>query len=392
MTPASPAVAPARRRPRDRRTQLASTAARLFCDLGYHRVGVGDVAAAVDITARAVYRHFGNKHELLAHVVIGALDALDACFEGSADETVAALATVAVEQRHVGLLIERESLHLMGPDRDEVERRRRALVERLRAFVMSRRADLDPADAELVAWWTLAVVCSPSWHTASTPHAHSTVGALVHQVLATGALPRRTAPRVDAPATPWTAATRVSRRELILAAAISLFAERGYADVRMEDIGAAAGIAGPSIYQYFAGKTEILFAALTRGAEWLQLGMATALSAARRPGDAISLVVRSYIDFLLDHTELMSVLLTETIYLDDDERHAIRRVQHDYVAQWAGLLVDLCPEMTSGDARFRLHGALGLINDTVRRGRGGERPDLADLLQEAGLELLGVNR
>ena len=58
----------AAKRPRDRKAQFAEAAAALFREQGYHRVGIEDIATSVGITGRAIYRHFGNKHDLLANV------------------------------------------------------------------------------------------------------------------------------------------------------------------------------------------------------------------------------------------------------------------------------------------------------------------------------------
>ncbi|MBS2080005.1 helix-turn-helix domain-containing protein, partial [Mycobacterium tuberculosis] len=44
------------------------------------------------------------------------------------------------------------------------------------------------------------------------------------------------------------------RRLKLLSAAERLFAERGFLAVRLEDIGAAAGVSGPAIYRHFPSK------------------------------------------------------------------------------------------------------------------------------------------
>lgn len=46
------------------------------------------------------------------------------------------------------------------------------------------------------------------------------------------------------------------RRFQLLAAAERLFAERGFLAVRLEDIGAAAGVSGPAIYRHFPTKSR----------------------------------------------------------------------------------------------------------------------------------------
>jgi AcrR family transcriptional regulator len=182
---------------------------------------------------------------------------------------------------------------------------------------------------------------------------------------------------------------RASRREAVLAAAIELFAHRGYAGVRMEDVGAAAGITGPSVYQHFAGKADLLMAALNRGAEWLQLGLAQAFAATNESAAALELVLRSYVEFMLQHTDLMSVFLTETIYLPEEERHALRRVQHEYVAEWVRLLVAVRPSLTPAEGRFLVQGVLGVVNDNVH-GQARRRPDLDEILVQLGLEMLDL--
>ena len=55
-----------------------------------------------------------------------------------------------------------------------------------------------------------------------------------------------------------------ARREAILTAAAQLFADRGYAAVGMDDIGAAAGVTGPAIYRHFGAKASVLTAVFDR--------------------------------------------------------------------------------------------------------------------------------
>ena len=53
------------------------------------------------------------------------------------------------------------------------------------------------------------------------------------------------------------------RRSQLLTAAEHLIAERGFLAVRLEDIGAAAGVSGPAIYRHFTGKEALLVELLT---------------------------------------------------------------------------------------------------------------------------------
>lgn len=59
------------------------------------------------------------------------------------------------------------------------------------------------------------------------------------------------------------------RRREILEAAVTVFAERGFAGTGTADIAAAAGIGEPTIYRYFANKQELYLAALRLSGEQL---------------------------------------------------------------------------------------------------------------------------
>lgn len=72
-----------------------------------------------------------------------------------------------------------------------------------------------------------------------------------------------------------------ARRQAILDAALTVFAQRGYEAARLDDMAAKAGVAKGTLYLYFNDK-EALFEALVRGAVSPILGQASA--AAAMPG------------------------------------------------------------------------------------------------------------
>jgi AcrR family transcriptional regulator len=125
----------------------------------------------------------------------------------------------------------------------------------------------------------------------------------------------------------------------------------------MEAIGAAAGIAGPSVYNHFASKTDLLEAVFDRGSQTLQLGLIQALAAATTPEQALELVVRSYVGPTLRPDGLPSLLYSETVHLSADRVQAGRRSQRDYIAEWVRLL-----PVPAADGRVAVHAALSLIN------------------------------
>jgi AcrR family transcriptional regulator len=75
------------------------------------------------------------------------------------------------------------------------------------------------------------------------------------------------------------------RRQRILDAAADLVAARGYHEVGMTDIGAAAGITGSAIYRHFDGKSGVLVTMFERVIDELVGGRRGDRRAARRAPD-----------------------------------------------------------------------------------------------------------
>ncbi|MHC1562147.1 TetR/AcrR family transcriptional regulator [Actinomycetospora sp. C-140] len=360
------APVPVRRRPRDRRQRILAAAAAQFWSLGYHRVGVADVAAAVDIAPSALYRHVRGKQELLLAVLDEQLGRLETLVADPPGDLLDDLAGLVVERPEFGLLWEREAGHL--PDDA-----RRALRHRLRAVagVVATRAD--GPEADLRSWAALSVLGSPSHHRFRLdPERHRLVLADAARAVLAVPLPAATGPAA-APARPGVLAP-VSRREALLAAATRLFGERGYPAVGLADIGAAAGIAGPSVYRHFPTKTDLLLSALHRGDEALWLGLHHVLAGAADAADALTGLATDYTAFVADDPEIVSVLISQVIHLPEPDREALRRSQRDYLAEWTALLTAARPSRPASEARVLVHAALALVNSLARVHHLAERP------------------
>src|SRR6478735_12319438 len=59
-----------RRRPKNRKSTIAAVAAESFGALGYHAVSMEDIAAKVDVSAAALYRHYPSKYALFREAVL----------------------------------------------------------------------------------------------------------------------------------------------------------------------------------------------------------------------------------------------------------------------------------------------------------------------------------
>src|SRR3979411_1515221 len=68
-----------RRRPKDRRAQIARASAGAFSGLGYYGVSMETIATRVGISAAALYRHYSSKYELVCDAVLSLGQQLVAC-------------------------------------------------------------------------------------------------------------------------------------------------------------------------------------------------------------------------------------------------------------------------------------------------------------------------
>ena len=72
-----------RRRPKDRKAQIARASAEAFSALGYHAVSMEAIASRVGISATALYRHYPSKYNLFRDAVFALGEQLVDCTDSS---------------------------------------------------------------------------------------------------------------------------------------------------------------------------------------------------------------------------------------------------------------------------------------------------------------------
>lgn len=379
------------RRPRGRRAQILAVAAEQFHRSGYHQVALAEVAAAVGITAPALYRHFRGKHELLrqaVQAVQAGLDALSRAVAGAAQAAAGrpaagpallaeALAQVALEQRALGTLWQRDARLLPPAKRAGLRRALRADVRLAARLLTDARPELPYFGAELTVWSALSICGSLSYHTFAPPRRR--FERLLRELLS--ALFAASCDDHPASARPGPArpaeARPVNRREQLLVTAVRLFHERGFDNVSTDQLGAAVGIAGPSLYKHFPTKAELLAAALVRCRDRLWHEVGTALADATDPAQALDRGLTAYIDFALRHHHYLGAMVSETDRLPEPDRKAALDFRRDFLRVWVGLLQQIRPDYDQAEARIRVHAMFALVNDAVRNPPYATRPDLA---------------
>jgi AcrR family transcriptional regulator len=385
-------TAPVTSRPRNRKEQLTDAAAELFRRHGYHGVSVNDIAAAAGVTGPAVYRHFRGKQDVLAHVLLSGLDRFGLVTDEALGREeplpalVEAVAALAVERRDVTALWRWQGRHLDKADQIKIRKRGAELMGDWVSALRDARPSLALRDAELLCWAALSVFGSVADHHVTLPRRRfeHLLGRLAAAVL-------RSSPVASAPSSvqEWQRpAAALSRREELLTAATRLFRDRGYRDVSMEDIGAAAGIAGPSVYRHFSGKADLLVAAGYRMADRLMMDARRVIEGAASPHEALAGLARSYVDIVWRSEDLLTVFASEIPHLPDRDRKEIVRVQRAYVAEWVTLLRTVAPKLPEPEARIAVQAALTIVNDLTRTPRIAARPGLVGELSALAVAVL----
>jgi AcrR family transcriptional regulator len=383
-----------------RRQRVLTAAVETFHQFGFHGSSMAAIAAAADLTASALYRHYKSKQDMLATVI----DAGTALAEGALDDAAATpgspgsgldraadgLAAVAVEHRHYGAIIQRDMRHLAGDDRVRLTARWHELVARLAALVGDDHPDRAGPGTELVARAMFAVAASPSYHRLSS---RSGPAMRQHREWLAAMMRRVSATPVDAR---WYPAVRrpmarlrdrPSRRGAIMAVATRLFAERGFQGVNTDQIAELSGVTVPTLYSHFKDKVDVMVTAQARGTALVQLGLERAFELDLAPRDRFAAAMAAYARFGVEHTDQVSVLVHEMPTLPEPYRSEGRGIQQEYVRELMYLLRSWRPELDDVAARILVQGALGLINELTRTSRYLGRPALEDELSAMAMDV-----
>jgi AcrR family transcriptional regulator len=370
-----------------RARELALAAAEQFYRLGFYHVTLAEVAAAVGVTAPAVYRHYRNKQALLAGAIISGIDvadaAMDAAEDRSLDELTNLLAEAALSRRDVWVLLQRELRHLDGDARTAVLTRFRRMVARFTGWVAAERPAVTSDELALLVTAALAVLASPSVN-------RVTLARTDYQRLlgsAAAAACRATLPPAAGSATARPEAVSDAsqvRGEQLLDAAIQLFHQRGYSAVSLDDIGAEAGMAGPSIYYHFATKADLLVTAFSRAADRLS---------ATRPGTSGTLddLVRHYAEFAVQERELFDVYVLESINLPPEAGRRISSALRAEVNEWVAALRRERPALSEPQCRVLVHAARAVVQDVVRIGQLHARTGISAEIQALAHAVLATD-
>ena len=171
-------------------------------------------------------------------------------------------------------------------------------------------------------------------------------------------------PSLTAPAASRRSKAKSDRRSQLITAAERLMAEHGYLAVRLEDIGAAAGVSGPAIYRHFPNKEALLVELLVGISTRLLTGATEVVSRAGDADAALAELIDFHLDFAFGEPDLIRIQDRDLGNLPPAAKRQVRRKQRQYVEVWVEVLRRRHPGLTEAAARLMAHATFGLLNST----------------------------
>lgn len=154
----------------------------------------------------------------------------------------------------------------------------------------------------------------------------------------------------------------LTRRQELLVIAADQFAEFGFHNVTVDDIGRAAGVSGPALYHHFAGKEALLGEMLVSISQKLYDGGRRLADS--RPPDLLELLILFHCQFAVDNRSLITVHFRDLIHASVADRRRVRRLQATYASLWTNTVIAKNPGVDERTARAAVHATFGLINST----------------------------
>ncbi|MFI6778045.1 TetR/AcrR family transcriptional regulator [Nocardia sp. NPDC050412] len=378
-----------RRRPKNRRAQIAAASAAAFGALGYHGVSMEDIASGLGISSAALYRHYPSKYALfreellrVGRAMTESVELPEAAGRGMAADGVGgvgerwtserrlrqvldALIAVTIENRPTVTLVRWEGRYLEPEDLTVLTDQQLAVVGAIGVQLAALRPELAEDELRVLRAALLSVITSIADHHASLPA--KSLARLLNS--ACWSIVPAELPALEADAELPVAAEIPDsfKHELLLRKAVELFHDRGYPNVSVEEIATAAGLSAASaVYRFYRGKSDLLAAAFRRAADRVSGAIGPAVAAAGDAEEALTTLIEQYIEGSFSERALTFVYYTEFQHVPSDERTVLRNIQRLSVEEWARLLRDVRPELSPAEARFLIHAAFALVVDLGR--------------------------
>jgi AcrR family transcriptional regulator len=142
--------------------------------------------------------------------------------------------------------------------------------------------------------------------------------------------------------------------EQTLLAAHGLFAERGYAAVKMDEIAASVGVTKPLLYNYFGNKEQLYITCMERAGDSLTATVAEAVADSASPGEALGAGVRAFFSFLDSDRAAWAVLFDETLPQGGEVAERVADYRGAIVELVSGSMLAQLPQRKRDAARVEI--------------------------------------
>jgi AcrR family transcriptional regulator len=142
--------------------------------------------------------------------------------------------------------------------------------------------------------------------------------------------------------------------EQTLEVAHELFAQRGFAEVTMDEIAAEVGVTKPLLYNYFGNKERLYIACMEEAGDSLTKTVGDAIVATDSPGDALGAGVRAFFAFLDSDRAAWAVLFDETLPNSGEVAEKVSSYRDGIVALVSESLLAQLPEGRRGPHRVEI--------------------------------------
>ena len=103
---------------------------------------------------------------------------------------------------------------------------------------------------------------------------------------------------------------KLRNKEAILEAAVHLFAQKGFAETKLEDVAALAEFGKGTLYNYFENKDDLLLSAFDYAVGNVLSFLYDQLSSVSDPLERIRLIANSQFNYYRSNTDFMNVIMT----------------------------------------------------------------------------------
>ncbi|MFC6010615.1 TetR/AcrR family transcriptional regulator [Nocardia lasii] len=185
------------------------------------------------------------------------------------------------------------------------------------------------------------------------------------------------------------ATDRTDTRARINAAALALFAERGFHATGVAEIGARADVGRGALYYHIGSKEELLWELLRDYTLLLLEAAERVVAAGAEPVDTLRGLIRGHVELIVTHRLAVAVHLRDADALSPEHAAELQRLRDRLQRQWQDVI-------DAGRSRGQLrtadhivtNGLLGMLNSLAYwyRERGAHSPaEIAEILTDTVL-------